>query len=76
MVSSLVLLVHSFPHEKLPRSPIPFKLQFDVDMANFEINVTIDDVLFNDIDIEIKIYIPMEFLGMAQERRVTFSYLF
>jgi hypothetical protein len=29
-------------------------LQFDVDVANFEIDVTIDDVLFNDIDIEIK----------------------
>jgi len=52
MESRLVLLVCSFPHEKLPRSPIPFKLQFDEDMANFEIDVTIDDVLFNDINIE------------------------
>jgi hypothetical protein len=51
MVNSLVLLVHSFPHEKLPWSTLPFKLQFDVDMANFEIDVTIDDVLFTDIDI-------------------------
>jgi hypothetical protein len=51
MESRLVLLVCSF-HEKLPRSAIPFKLQFEVDMANFGIDVTIDDVLFNDIDIE------------------------
>ncbi len=52
MVSRLIFLLHSFPHEELPQSPIPFKLQFDVDMANFDINVSIDDVLFIDIDIE------------------------
>jgi hypothetical protein len=54
MVSRLVILwlVCSFPHENLPRSPIPLTLLFDVHTINFGIDVTIDDVLFNDIDME------------------------
>jgi hypothetical protein len=74
MESRLVLLVHSFPHEKLQRSPISFKLQFDVDMANFGIDVTTYDFLFNDIDIETQ-NIPIEFPSMIREKKVTFSYL-
>ncbi len=54
MVSRLVILwlVHSFPHENLPQSLIPFTLLSDVHTINFGIDVTIDDVLFNDIDME------------------------
>ncbi len=55
--SRLVLLVCSFFHEKL-WSPIPFKLHFDVDMANFRLDVTIDDVLINDINIETQTLCP------------------
>jgi hypothetical protein len=53
MVKRLVLwLVCSFPHENWSGSPIPFTLLSDVDMANFGIDVTIDDVFFNDIDMK------------------------
>jgi hypothetical protein len=63
MVSRLVL-VCSFFHEKL-WSPIPFKLQFDVDMANSRLDVTVDDAFVNDINIETQKLCPMEFLGVA-----------
>ncbi len=61
MVSRLVLLVHSFFHEKLLWFPLPFKLQFDVDMANSRLYVTIDDVLVNDINIETQTLCPNGF---------------
>jgi hypothetical protein len=61
MVNRLVLLVHSFPLENSPRFSIPFKLLFDVDMANFEVKITIDDVLFNDTNMETQILCPNGF---------------
>jgi hypothetical protein len=45
-------LVCSFPHEKLPRSPISCTLLSNVHTINFGIDVTIDDALFNDIAME------------------------
>ncbi len=35
-----------------------FKLQFDVEMANFRLDVTTNDDLFNDIDIETQTLSP------------------
>jgi hypothetical protein len=60
MVNRLVL-VHSFPLENLPRFSIPFKLLFNVDVANFEVDITIDDALFNDINMETQILYPNGF---------------
>ncbi len=54
--SRLVLLVHSFPPKYLFWTPIPFKLLFDANMARFSrIDVTKDDILFNDISIKTQI---------------------
>jgi hypothetical protein len=42
--------MHSFPFERtLHWFPKPFKLQFDRKLANFEVDITKDDVFFNDI---------------------------
>jgi hypothetical protein len=42
--------MHSFPFERtLHWFPKPFKLQFDAKLANFEVDITKDDVFFNDI---------------------------
>jgi hypothetical protein len=61
MVNRLVLqLARSFPLENWPWSPIPFTLLSGVDMANFGINVTTDDVLFNDTSVNLVHNAPVE----------------
>jgi hypothetical protein len=74
MVSKLVL-VRSFFHEKLLWSSIPFKLQFDVDMANSRLDVTRNDILIMTLILKPKHCVSIEFLGVAWEKRITFSYL-
>jgi hypothetical protein len=75
--SRLVLLVHSFPPKYLFWTPIPFKLLFDANMARFSrIDVTKDDILFNDTSFKPKLMLhPNKILGVTQYKRVLFSYL-
>ncbi len=69
--SRLVLLVHSFPPKNLLWTPIPFKLLFDANMAKFSrIDVTIDDILFNDTSIKTQMLHPNGIPSVAQEKRV------
>jgi hypothetical protein len=74
--SKLVLLIHSFPPKNLLWTPIPFKLLFDANMAKVsKIDVTIDDILFNDTNIRTQMLHPNGIPNVAQEKRVLFSYL-
>lgn len=71
----LVLLIHSCPLGSLHWSPIPFKLQFYVFTTKFGIDITTNDVPFNNIIHETQTLHPNEILwGGPNEKGFIFLF--